>query len=110
MTEEIKITIMETSADMFASAMREKANVVNQKHSETIVNNLLKIIEVKASEGNFSAYLWVKGGRQSVAYQNAQSILTSLAKLRLHTLAHTPLITPKMPPIATYIIIFIPLC
>lgn len=78
MTEEIKITIMETSADMFASAMREKANVVNQKHSETIVNNLLKIIEVKASEGNFSAYLWVKGGRQSVAYQNAQSILTSL--------------------------------
>ena len=58
--------------------MREKANVVNQKHSETIVNNLLKIIEVKASEGNFSAYLWVKGGRQSVAYQNAQSILTSL--------------------------------
>ena len=78
MTEEIKITIMETSADMFASAMREKANVVNQKHSETIVNNLLKIIEVKASEGNFSAYLWVKGGRQSVAYQDAQSILTSL--------------------------------
>ena len=78
MTEEIKNTIMETSADMFASAMREKANVVNQKHSETIVNNLLKIIEVKASEGNFSAYLWVKGGRQSVAYQNAQSILTSL--------------------------------
>ena len=78
MTEEIKITIMETSADMFANAMREKAMVVNQRHSETIVNNLLKIIEVKASEGNFSAYLWVKGGRQSIAYKNAQSILTSL--------------------------------
>jgi 3-methyladenine DNA glycosylase Tag len=78
MTEEIKITIMETSADMFANAMREKAKIVNQRHSETIVNNLLKIIEVKASEGNFSAFLWVKGGRQSIAYKDAQSILTSL--------------------------------
>ena len=78
MKEEMKVAIMEVSIDKSAKSMRDKAVAVNLAETKTIVNNLLKMIDAEADHGKMDAYLRVKGGRQPMAYENAQSILTSL--------------------------------
>lgn len=76
--EELKIAIMEVSADKLAKAMREKANQAIHRETETLIHNVLKAIEERASRGFMTDNIRIDAERQEQALINGQEILRAM--------------------------------
>ena len=76
--EELKIAIMEVSADKLAKAMREKANQAIYRETEALIHNVLEIIEERANKGFMTDNIRINADRREQSMINAQEILRTM--------------------------------
>lgn len=76
--EELKIAIMEVSADKLAKAMREKANQAIHRETEALIHNVLEIIEERANKGFMADNVRINADRREQSMINAQEILRAM--------------------------------